>query len=194
MSATAQRVRDLVLSLLRALPDDPSAPAPVELYDVEFAGGTLRVVLRRDGGLDVATISSLTRSISAALDDADPIQASYTLEVTSPGLERRLRTIEHFAGAIGEQVSFKLRPGLDGDRRFIGEVSELHGEDITVTGIEPHGSERIVRLGDITRAQIHVDWTPPPKPGRPSRAAEEPAAGAPGRTDDSERTNHSEAT
>lgn len=194
MSATVQRVRDLVVGVLESLPDDPSQPGPVELYDVEFAGGTLRVVLRRDGGLDVATISSLTRAISVALDETDPIQASYTLEVTSPGLERRLRTIEHFAGAIGERVSFKLRPGIEGDRRFVGVVTELDGDDITVTDVEPHGAERVVRLGDITKAQVHVDWTPPPKPGRPGRTAEQPVAGTPGRTDDSERTNHSEAT
>ncbi len=194
MSATVQRVTEVVQRVLEGLPDDPTWPAPVELYDVEFAGGTLRVVLRREGGLDVGTISSLTRSISAALDEADPIHASYTLEVSSPGLERRLRTGEHFAGAIGERVSFKLRPGLEGDRRFIGEVAAISEGEVTVTRVEPNGHDRVVRLEDITKAQVHVDWTSPPKPGGGGGSTDQGSAGASEPTTDSERTNHSEAT
>jgi ribosome maturation factor RimP len=192
MSATVQRVRDVVLGVLGSLPADASPPGAVELYDVEFAGGTLRVVLDRAGGLDMGTISTLTRSISTALDEADPIHSAYTLEVTSPGLERRLRTAEHFSAAVGERVSFKLRPGIDGDRRFVGEVAGVTDDDIAVTGIEPHGGERVVKLADITRAQVHVDWTPPPKPGRPGAPSRGERAG--GSDSDSERTNHSEAT
>lgn len=187
MSAMVQRVSDLVSGVLAELPDDVSSPGPVRLYDVEYAGGTLRIVLQREGGLDVGAISSLTRSISAALDDADPIEGSYTLEVSSPGLERRLRTSAHFEGAVGELVSFKLRPGVEGDRRFVGRVAAASGDTVTVSEIPGGDGDRVVRLDDVTKAQIHVDWTPPPKPGRAQ-------AKRPERATDSERTNHSEAT
>ena len=55
-------------------------------------------------GVDMATITSVTRAVSAALDEADVVPSAYTLEVSSPGLERALRTPEHFAGAVGSEV------------------------------------------------------------------------------------------
>ena len=110
MSATAERVRQLVAPLLTE-PD-------LVLYDVEYTGGTLKVVLDRPGGVDMGSITAVTRAVSAALDEADIVPSSYTLEVSSPGLERSLRTPEHFAGAIGREVRIKLRPGIEGDRRL----------------------------------------------------------------------------
>lgn len=168
MSATADRVGGLVAPLL---------DADVRLYDVEYEGHTLRVVLDRPGGLDVGTLSELTRSISAALDEADPIDGSYTLEVSSPGLERRLRTREHFLGALGEQVQLKTRPGSPGDRRARGVLSAVGEHDLTLTLAD--GGSRVVALGDVTRAQVYVDWSPPPRPGgRPADAIEpEPTHG-----------------
>ena len=76
----ADRVRDLVLPLL--------ADRDLDLYDVEMAGPVLKVVVDRPGGLDLDALSDATRAVSRALDEADPIAGSYTLEVTSPGLER----------------------------------------------------------------------------------------------------------
>ena len=91
MSAIAQRVRELVAPLLTQ-PD-------TTLYDVEYHGATLRIVLGRPGGVDMGTITEVTRAVSAALDEADVVPGAYTLEVSSPGLERALRTPEHFAAA-----------------------------------------------------------------------------------------------
>ncbi len=155
MSATAERVRLLVAPLL----SDPD----VVLYDVEYTGGTLRIVVDRPGGVDLGTITEVTRAVSAALDDADIVPNAYTLEVSSPGLERALRTPEHFAAALGAQVRIKLRPGVDGDRRVLGELTAADGSTVTVT--DPVGGSRTVRIEDITKANVHVEWVPPPKPG-----------------------------
>ena len=155
MSATADRVRDIVAPLLT----DPE----VVLYDVEYTGGTLRVVLDRPGGVDMGTITEVTRAVSAALDEADIVPSAYTLEVSSPGLERALRTPEHFAGALGREVRIKLRPGVEGDRRAAGVLSAADDTTVTVTGDD--GAERSLRIEDITKANVHVDWSPPPKPG-----------------------------
>src|SRR3546814_9850277 len=63
--------------------------AGLDLYDLELAGGVLRVLVDREGGADIDAISKLTRATSRALDEHDPIAGSYTLEVSTPGLERR---------------------------------------------------------------------------------------------------------
>lgn len=157
MSATADRVRELVAPLLTQ-PD-------VVLYDVEYTGGTVRVVLDRPGGVDMGTITEVTRLVSSALDDADLVPGAYTLEVSSPGLERALRTPEHFAGAVGSEVRIKLRPGVEGDRRVAGVLGAA--DDTTVTVTVDGGDERVLHLDDITKANVHVDWSPPPKPGAP---------------------------
>lgn len=134
-----------------------------ELYDVEFNGGILRVSVDRPGGIDMSHITELTRLVSRALDDADPIPSAYTLEVSSPGIERRLRTPEHFAGAVGETVQLKLRAGIDGDRRLLGRVDSVEGDSVTIELSD--GGQRRLSLSDITRAQVHIDWdNPPPRP------------------------------
>jgi len=81
----------------------------LDLYDLEFAGGQLRVVIDRPGGIDLEAIAEATRLISRELDAADPIPGRYQLEVTSPGLERNLRTPAHFQGAVGTTVKVRVR-------------------------------------------------------------------------------------
>src|SRR5215207_5860794 len=100
--AMIERVRDLVLPIL--------ADHEVEFYDIEIEGPLVRVVVDRSGGLDLDVLSAVTRAVSRALDDADPIGHRYTLEVTSPGLERKLRTPEQFVRAVGETVKVKTTP------------------------------------------------------------------------------------
>jgi ribosome maturation factor RimP len=91
-NATISRVTAIVAPLLVDL--------KLDLYDVEFRGGTLRVTVDTPpgspGGVDLDTIALVTRMVSRDLDHADPIPGRYTLEVTSPGLERTLRTPAHF--------------------------------------------------------------------------------------------------
>lgn len=164
--STTDRVRELVEPLVSDL--------GAVVYDVEQSGGVLRVSLDRPGGIDMAAITEATRRISAELDAADLVQGSYTLEVSSPGLERPLRTPAHFAGAVGERVKIKTRPGVDGDRRVDGELVDAEGDRVTVRSAD--GTERELSLADIDRAHTHVEWTPPPKPGGSARP---PAGGRP---------------
>ena len=98
----------------------------LDLYDLELNGGVLRVVVdRRDaGGVGMDAITQVTRPVSRALDEHDPIDGRFTLEVSSPGLERTLRTPEHFRGAVGTVVAVKTprappgRPALAGHARI----------------------------------------------------------------------------
>ncbi len=175
MSVTVDRVREVIVPLL--------ADLDVELYDVDHIGGSLRVTLDRPGGIDVEAITRATRAISAALDEADVVPNAYTLEVSSPGIERQLRTIEHFQGAVGEDVKIKTRAGVEGDRRAEGRLSAV--EDGSVTIDLDDGSTRTLSIDDIDRAHTVHDWTPAPKPGKQSKGSK---SSNPTKPNDSEAT------
>ncbi len=84
------------------------------------AGGVLAVTVDRAGGVDLDALTTANRAVSRALDELDPIPGRYSLEVSSPGLERPLRTPAHFARAIGETITVKTRPQVPGERRRRG--------------------------------------------------------------------------
>jgi ribosome maturation factor RimP len=168
--SVAERVRDLVLPLL--------TDRDLDLYDIEVAGPVLKVVVDRAQGLDLEVLSDATRAVSRALDEADPIAGAYTLEVTSPGLERTLRTPDHFARAVGETVKVKLVAGVGDERRVAGVLAGTDDDGITVrTGAAGAADsapvERRVAYADIERARTVFEWGPGDKPGRsrqPSRS------------------------
>lgn len=153
---TVARVRELVRPSVEA--------AGAELYDVELAGGVLRITLDRPGGVDIGVIGTVTRAVSRLLDEADPIPGEYTLEVSSPGLERPLRTPEHFARAVGATVTVKTRPGVPGDRRVKGALVAAADDGFTVRP-EGGGEDRTIAYGDVERVRTVFDWGPAPKPG-----------------------------
>ena len=86
----------------------------LDLVDVEVHGAQLTVFVDREGGVGLDELGEATRDVSAALDELDPMPGRYTLSVSSPGLERRLRTPAHFARAVGE---IGHRAGRRGDIR-----------------------------------------------------------------------------
>jgi ribosome maturation factor RimP len=146
--STADRVREIVAPLVAA--------ADLELYDLDLGGGILQVLVDRPGGADIDVISRLARTISRALDEHDPIDGGYSLEVGSPGLERPLRTPQHFARAVGESVKVKTRPGTDGERRVAGTIEAADDRSITVRDAE--GVEHRVAIDDIERARTVFEW------------------------------------
>ncbi len=155
-----------------------AAVAPVDgvsLYDIAWHGSVLRITVERPGGVDLDTISEVTRAVSRALDDADPIPGAYQLEVSSPGLERTLRTAAHWSGAEGERVKVKTRVEVDGQRRFDGVVGSV-GADHVVVATES-GDHRLA-LDQIDRATTVFEWGLTPKPGSPAKSGRT-AAGAP---------------
>jgi len=150
-------VADRVRSIVEPLLDEEG----LECLDVEFAGGRLVVVADRTGGVDLDALTRATRTISAALDRDDPVPGGrYVLEVSSPGLERRLRTPEHFRSFVGSKVSVKLVATAEGDRRVKGTLTGADDDSITV-------DDRSISYTDIERAQTVFEWGPGPKPGKP---------------------------
>ena len=149
------------------------AALDLDLYDVEVAGKgsarILRVVIDRpagdDRGLDLEAITAATEALSPALDaDADAaalLRGSYTLEVTSPGLERTLRLPRHFARAIGSTVSVKTGHGADATRRR-GVLADA-GADRFELELDDGGRESIA-YSDVVQARTVFEWGGQDKP------------------------------
>jgi ribosome maturation factor RimP len=142
----AERVRDLVAPLVEA--------ERLELFDVEFAAGRLRILVDREGGVDLDALTRATHRISAALDHADPVPGGrYVLEVSSPGLERPLRTPEHFRRSVGAEVAVKTHAHVEGDRRAQGVLTAADDDGFTLGG-------RRFSYGDVERARTVFTWGP----------------------------------
>ncbi len=137
----------------------------LELYDLELNGGVLRILVDQAGGVGLEAITRLTRAVSRALDDADPIDGKFTLEVSSPGLERPLRTPAHFEGAVGSVIAVKTVAATSGDRRVRGLLDSVDADGIVViVGADPD-ERRHVDFAEIERARTVFEWGPGPKPG-----------------------------
>lgn len=156
--ATSEQVRALVEPIVTS--------EGLELIDVEVAPRLLRVTVDRPGGVDLDAISDVTQLVSAALDRADPVPGgSYALEVSSPGLERPLRTPEHFQRFVGTLVNVKTHPGVPGERRMVGHLVDADDDGFTLhprDGSEP----RRFAYDDVDKARTVFEWGPSPKPGK----------------------------
>jgi ribosome maturation factor RimP len=103
--------KDEIIEKVRGIAAPLAGAEGLELVDVELAGPgghpTLRLYIDKEGGVSLDDCTSLSRAVSAALDVEDPIDGAYDLEVSSPGLERPLRTPEHFQKFLGQRVRVK---------------------------------------------------------------------------------------
>jgi len=162
--SVTERVADVVGPLLAA--------RQLALYDVELRGGVLSLVVDREGGIDLDTLSELSRDVERALDADDPIEGRYTLEVSSPGLERKLRTPLHFRTAIGSTVTVRVRVRAgDGTApaRVRGELLAADDEGITVRDTDSAIDQRVA-YRDIERARTVFEWGTPPRPTAKKKA------------------------
>jgi ribosome maturation factor RimP len=135
----------------------------LDLIDVEQHGSELTVFVDREGGVNLDELGSAAREVSAALDEIDPMPGRYTLSVSSPGLERRLRTPAHFARAVGEAVTIRILAGTADVRRVSGTLESADETGCTLVGSDlPDGSLRIA-YDEIERARTVFEWGPQPK-------------------------------
>jgi ribosome maturation factor RimP len=137
----------------------------LSLYDLDRSSQIVRVTVERDGGVDLDTIAALTRAISDRFDELDLGNGRYTLEVSSPGVERRLRTEAQFAGAVGETVTIKMAPGYP-VRRIDGVIAQVAGNEVTV---RTEDGDLVVPIAAIDRARTVFEWGAKPQPS-PSKA------------------------
>jgi ribosome maturation factor RimP len=129
----------------------------LELVAVELAGAhtqpTLRIFLDREGGIGLDTICEANEWISALLDELDPFEHTYTLEVSSPGIDRPLRRLADFERFAGSTATVKTRP-IDGHTRFTGVITGVQDNDIV---LDVEGTPVLVPFGDVRTARLKGD-------------------------------------
>ena len=155
----------------------------LDLYDIEITGAgrarVVRVMIDRTGGVDLEAIAAATEAISPVLDAPpvdDMLSGPYALEVSSPGLERPLRTPTHFARATGETISVKTRAGEQPARRVRGVVQTAG--DTAFDLVLDDGSTEHLEYGDVVQARTVFEWGPQPKRSK-SRKTSSPKASSP---------------
>jgi ribosome maturation factor RimP len=132
-SSVRERLVELVEPLLERL--------GYEMVDLEFAGGRgsamLRVFIDRETGVGIEDCEAVSREVSALLDVHDPVPTGYRLEVSTPGLDRVLRTPAHYARFAGAQVALELAVPREGRRRYTGRLvqSDANGLELMVDGV-----------------------------------------------------------
>ncbi len=148
----------------------------LEMYDLEYNGGIVKITVDTPpgspGGIDVDQLSQCTRLISRELDHDDPVPGHYTLEVSSPGLERNLRLPRHFQRETGKSAAIRLQNVINGERRLSG-VIESAGPDTFLLRLA-NGEERVIPYDQIDRAKTIFVWEaqakPSNKPGKGTKA------------------------
>ena len=130
------------------------------LWDVEFvkegAKRILRITIDSEEGIDINTCEKFHRTIDPMLDEADPIEESYYLEVTSPGIEREIKTDAHIEMCQGEQVEVKLYAPKNGAKAFKGILVGLDEEGKVV--IEYNGNRLQLEKNEIAKMHTVFDF------------------------------------
>jgi len=126
-----------------------------ELWELEFGtrpgGALLRLYIDSPDGIGLDDCERVSRAVSSVLDEADPIPNEYTLEVSSPGLDRVLRTQAHFERFAGERVKVEMMQPVNGRKRFQGRLQKVEESEIT---LEMDGGTVSLPIDDIHRARL----------------------------------------
>ena len=129
------------------------------IYDIEFVkeGGLyfLRVFADKDGGINLDECEVISRALSDKLDEADPIKQNYYLEVSSPGIERKLKTAEHFARCIGEKIDVGLYRAINGSKQL---TVVLKGYEDGVISVDCNGEALEIPQKETTFVKVHFDF------------------------------------
>lgn len=143
---------------LAALLEPSIARLGYELSDLEVRlggkGGLVRVFIDSPDGIGLADCEKVSEAVSALLDVEDPVPGDYNLEVSSPGLDRKLTKIEHFQRFTGEIVKVSMRFPVEGRRRFRGKLMSVDKEEIVV---EVDGQMHSLALTTIDTARLVPD-------------------------------------
>ncbi len=130
------------------------------IYDVEFVceGGIyfLRIYADKDGGITLDECEEISRALSKKLDEADPIKQNYYLEVSSPGIERKLKQPEHFERYLGETVDVGLYKAINGSKQITATLSGY--EDGVISLTLSNGEEIELSQKETTVVKIHFDF------------------------------------
>jgi len=152
--ATVARVWELAAPL--------AAREGMEIIDIQFrregsrGSKVLRLYLDKENGPNVDDLTRVSRQISELLDAHDAVEGAYTLEVSSPGINRPLKKVEHFERFVGKRIRVRTREMIYGRRSFLGVLEEVSEGQVTV---EQEGKIYRIPLSDIEKSNYAHDWS-----------------------------------
>lgn len=150
------RIKEAIISILNSL--------NLELFDLDYAGnaknGVLRVIIDRPGGVKLEDCEKASRNISPLLDVYDFIDHQYTLEVSSPGLDRPLRNIADFRRVIGHLVYIKTKEPVNLQKVWVGRLISVDESGSISLSIEEKKKTTliVVLYENILEAKLEVEW------------------------------------
>ncbi len=128
-----------------------------ELWGLEYLSqgrhSLLRVYIEAENGITVDDCAAVSEQVSGVLDVEDPIAGEYTLEVSSPGVDRPLFRLDQFPGYVGERIELRLRSAFEGRRKFKGILQGIEGEDVVIR-VDDH--EYLLPHSAIEKARVEV--------------------------------------
>lgn len=147
MANSAERVYELIKDAVEA--------EGVRLWDVRFlkegASWYLRVFIDKPEGISIDDCTNVSHAIDPIIDEADPIDVSYYLEVCSPGIERELTSSRHYEESLGKQVRLKLYRAYDGKKEITGTLEDVTEENVTLV---TEGNALTVERKNISKANL----------------------------------------
>ncbi|HSE85966.1 MAG TPA: ribosome maturation factor RimP [Candidatus Binatia bacterium] len=154
MDATVARVWQLASPLVES--------EGMEIVDIDFrhegsrGGRVLRLYLDKEGGPNVDDLSRVSRQLSELLDAQDTIDGAYTLEVSSPGINRPLKKPAHFARFVGKRIRVRTRDLIDGRRSFLGILGQVVEDSVILT---QEGKRYQIPFSMIEKSNYEHDWS-----------------------------------
>ncbi len=147
MASQQQVLTELISPIVEAL--------ECELWGIEILSqgrySTVRVYIEKKSGVELADCEKVSRQISSVLDVEDPINGQYTLEVSSPGMDRPLFTLDHYERFIGDRVRVKLLRSFDRRKKIQGVLSAVEGDEVV---IRVDNEEFLLPIVSIEKANI----------------------------------------
>ena len=158
--AEEKKKRGSTTDIVRGIAQPLAAELGLTLWDVTFtkegAEWYLRIFIDKEGGVSINDCENISRKLDPLLDEADPIEESYYLEVSSPGIERELKCDMHVQACAGERVEVKLYAPRDGAKSFVGVLLGLDGEGNIV--VEADGKQITFDKKEIAKIQTVFDF------------------------------------
>ena len=154
MDPTIARIWELVAPLTQT--------EGIEIVDIELRhegsrnGRVLRLYLDKEGGPTMEDLSRVSREVSDLLDTHDVVDGAYTLEVSSPGINRPLKRPEHFARFVGKTVRVRTREVVNGRRSFLGQLLEVSADKIS---LNQDGTRCEIPFALIEKSNYEHDWS-----------------------------------
>lgn len=120
----SEKIREDIIMIVESL--------GLKVYDIEYSGSKITVYIDKDGGVSIGDCETVSKNIGVMLDALDPIEHSYILEVSSPGMNRKLRKVEHFKYAVGKKCIVKTHKPVDSSKIFRGVLSSCDDNGIVI--------------------------------------------------------------